>query len=108
MKRESSPLLRAILEGDVHPGTVGDDLILVDRHVQFDDLGDSQVFEGLPGGLQRSFRGRFPRSLAGAHEFDDFVNAVHRSSPSLVILLSLAGSTMPHGTTLPLEQHAYS
>src|SRR5512139_4234279 len=81
MERETSRSLRAILEGDVHPGPVGDDLVLVDRHIQFYDFRDSQVFEGLPGGLHRVFRGFLPRRRARSHDIDHFVHAVHRSSP---------------------------
>ena len=51
MKREIYLSLRAVLEGDIHPRAVRDDLPFVDRHVQFDDLGDPQVLEGFPGDL---------------------------------------------------------
>jgi len=77
----SSYLAGMILERQADPDTVSYNLSVLDLHVKFLDLCNSQI----PEGLVRSFNGILCSLLPGyitcSHQFDDLVNTPKYSLP---------------------------
>jgi len=71
-----------VFKGEVDPRPIARYLAILHRHIKFDHLGHSQVFEGLRRHLYRILRGILPRGLAGTYQFDNVIHAAfHNDLP---------------------------
>jgi len=74
-KRKTRRWLILELEGDLDAGAVGGDFPVVDRHVQLEHFGNSEIAERSARALDCIFRGLLPAFVGGSDEFDDLVDA---------------------------------
>src|SRR6202166_1687060 len=64
-----------VLERQTHPRTESGDFAVYDHQIEFVHFRDAQVAQRFCCGFHCLFRGVLPRTLAGADELGDSVNA---------------------------------
>src|SRR5258705_13128964 len=74
------------LEGVLYPGSVRPYPPVFEFHVEFDDLGDAEIPEGLCSPLDGSGCGLLPRLSAGADDLGEGVPVVGHYEPPITHL----------------------